>query len=49
MDIEEYMEYLKYCQVDIESTKAGTTITKEKEVLNSNEGIKRKITSLKNF
>lgn len=49
MDIEEYMEYLKYYQVDIESSKAGKTYTKEKEVLNSNEGIKRKIASLRSF
>lgn len=49
MDIENYMEYLKYYQIDIEYNNSGTIITKEKEVLNSNEGIKRKIASLRSF
>ena len=49
LDIEEYMEYLKYYQVDIEENKSGTVSIREKEVLNSNEGIKRKIASLRSF
>lgn len=40
-DIEEYMEYLKFYSVNINK--------KEKEVLNTNEGIKRKIATLKSF
>ena len=41
LDIEEYMEYLKYYQSDNNNT--------SKEITNSNEGIKRKIASLKSF
>lgn len=47
-DIEEYMNYLKFYSNN-KSTEKDTNKISQKEVLNSNEGIKRKLSSLRSF
>ena len=47
-DIEEYMNYLKFYSNN-KSTEKDTNNISQKEVLNSNEGIKRKLSSLRSF
>ena len=51
-DIEEYMNYLKYYSANVKNKDSSNTISQTentKEVLNSNEGIKRKMSSLRTF
>lgn len=48
-DIEEYINYLKYYSSNKLTVKTDSQKTIQKENLNSNEGIKRKLSSLRSF